>query len=151
MEKLTDRNEIRPYIIQVESENFNDLFFDTYAKLSSLTKFQPVFAGVSYDTLQFMVDFEKSISHFYKHLKMIRNSNIVELGIINTYKAKDVSMSNKVGSLTEDMSYAADSHVKIIEKDGAILIYGIKPRTGLYYLKNVYNRGYPQIELLPIV
>jgi hypothetical protein len=151
MEKLTDRNEIRPYIIQVESENFNDLFFDTYAKLSSLTKFQPVFAGVSYDTLQFMVDFQKSISHFYKHLKMIRNSNIVELGIINTYKAKDVSMSNKVGSLTEDMSYAADSHVKIIEKDGAILIYGIKPRTGLYYLKNVYNRGYPQIELLPMV
>jgi hypothetical protein len=151
MEKLTDRNEIRPYIIQVDSENFNDVFFDTYAKLSSLTKFQPVFAGISYDTLQFMVDFENAISHFYKHLKMIRNSNIIELGIINTNKSKDVSITQRVGSLTEDMSYAAETHLKIIERDGAIFIYGIKPRTGLYYLKNVYTKGYPQIKLIPIV
>ncbi len=34
MEKLTDRNEIRPYILQVDSENFNEVFFDIYAKLS---------------------------------------------------------------------------------------------------------------------
>jgi KaiC/GvpD/RAD55 family RecA-like ATPase len=151
MERLTDRNEIRPYIIQTDKETFNEVFFDVYAKLSSATKFQPVFAGVSYDTLQFMVDFKGAISHFYKHLKMIRNSNVIELGIINTYKTKDVRMDNQVGSLTEDMSYVADTHVKIIERSGAILIYGIKPRTCLYYMRNSYVDGYPQIKLIPIV
>jgi hypothetical protein len=151
MEKLTDRKEIRPYIIQVEKENFNDIFFDVYAKLSSITKFQPVFAGISYDTLQFMVEFEKAIAHFYKHLKLIRNSNVIELGIINTYKSGDESTSPKLASLTQDMSYAADTHIKIIERQGAIFIYGIKPRTYLYHLQNVYEKGFPQFKLLPIV
>jgi KaiC/GvpD/RAD55 family RecA-like ATPase len=151
MEKLTDRNEIRPYIILTEQNNFNDVFFDVYAKLSSNTKFQPVFAGISYDTLQFMVDFKSAISHFYRHLKMIRNSNVIELGIINTYKSKDLLREGQVGSLTEDMSYAADTHIKIIERHGAILIFGIKPRTGLFYLKNTNEKGYPQVSLIPIV
>lgn len=146
MEKLTDRNEIRPYIIQVESENFNDVFFDTYAKLSTVTKFQPILAGISYDTLQFMVDFEKAIAHFYKHLKMIRNSNIIEIGVINSKKTMGEGKD-----LTTDMSYAADTHLKIIERNGAIFIYGIKPRTYLYYLRTNYHNGYPQIELIPIV
>ncbi len=43
-----------------------------------------------------MVDFEQAIAHFYKHLKMIRNSNIIELGIINTNKSKDYSTAQKV-------------------------------------------------------
>jgi KaiC/GvpD/RAD55 family RecA-like ATPase len=151
IEKLTDRNEIRPYILQTDKENFNDTFFDVYTKLSSETKFQPVFAGVSYDTLQFMVDFKKAIAQFYLHLKMIRNSNIIELGIINTYKTKDVRMDSQIGSLTEDMSYTADTHFKIIEYNGAMFLYGIKPRTYIFYLQNTYEKGYPQVLLTPIV
>jgi KaiC/GvpD/RAD55 family RecA-like ATPase len=151
MEKLSDRNEIRPYIIQVENDTFNDVFFDTYAKLSNITKFQPVFAGISYDTLQFRVDFNKAVSNFYKHLKLIRNSNVIELGIMNTYKKTTKTYGRDIDTLTQDLSYAADTHFKIIERKGAIFIYGIKPRTGVFYLINNYDKGFPQIHVLPIV
>ena len=149
-EKITDRNEIRPYIIQADKPKFNDIFFETYAKLSSMTKFQPVFATVSYDNFQFMVDFEKSIADLYKHIKLIRNSNVIEMGIINTY-SKSQPFMQKLQSLTEDLSYIANTHIKIIEREGSIFIYGVKPRTYLYYLKTTFDKGYPNIELIPIV
>lgn len=149
--QISDRKEIRPYICQAEDENFNEIFFDTYSKLSSISKFQPVFAGISYDNLQFMVDFNKAIGLFEKHLKLIRNSNVIELGILNSTKSESSNVQ-EVGSLTTDLSYVASTHLKVIERHGAILLYSIKPRSSsLYAMKTNYNMGYPQIELLPIV
>ncbi len=149
-EKITDRNEIRPYIIQADKKKFNSVFFDTYANLSSMTKFQPVFASVSYDNLQFMVDFESSIADLYKHIKLIRNSNVIEMGIINTYNKSQPS-KQKLISLTEDLSYVSNTHVKIIEREGSIFIYGVKPRTYIYHMETNYDSGVPKIELKPIV
>ena len=120
--QISDRKEIRPYIRQVDEENFNEVFFDTYSKLSSVSKFQPVFAGISYDNLQFMVDFNKTIGLFDKHLKLIRNSNVIELGIINSSRSGN-SVSEEYNNLTADLSYIATTHIKIIEQHGAIKIY----------------------------
>ena len=150
MEKLSDRNEIRPYITQIDKENFNEIFFDTYAKLSSITKFQPVFAAISYNTLTFMVDFNKAISQFDQHITKIRNSNVIELGIINSTRS-NINASSPLSTLTNDLSYVADTHLKIFEQNGAIFIYGIKPRTQLYYMENDFSLGFPQIKLIPIV
>ncbi|MHA1794749.1 MAG: RAD55 family ATPase [Promethearchaeota archaeon] len=149
--QISDRKEIRPYIRQVDEENFNEVFFDTYSKLSSVSKFQPVFAGISYDNLQFMVDFNKTIGLFDKHLKLIRNSNVIELGIINSSRSGN-SVSEEYNNLTADLSYIATTHIKIIEQHGAIMIYSIKPRNAsLFCIKTTFHKGYPQIELLPIV
>ncbi len=150
MEKLSDRNEIRPYITQIDKKNFNEVFFDTYAKLSSITKFQPVFATISYNTLTFMVDFNKAIRQFDQHITKIRNSNVIELGIINSTRS-NINASSPLSTLTNDISYVADTHLKIFEQNGAIFIYGIKPRTQLYYMENDFSLGYPQIKLIPIV
>ncbi|MHA1675528.1 MAG: gas vesicle protein GvpD P-loop domain-containing protein [Promethearchaeota archaeon] len=149
--QISDRKEIRPYIRQVEDQNFNSVFFDTYSKLSSISKFQPVFAGISYDNLQFMVDFNQAIGLFEKHLKLIRNSNVIELGIINSSK-NESSGVEELGSLTTNLSYIASTHIKVIERHGAILLYSLKPRSSsLYAMKTVYKKGFPQIVLLPIV
>ncbi|MCF2141511.1 MAG: hypothetical protein K9W44_15760 [Candidatus Lokiarchaeota archaeon] len=149
--QISDRKEIRPYIRQVDDENFNEIFFDTYSKLSSISKFQPVFAGISYDNLQFMVDFNKTIGLFDKHLKLIRNSNVIELGIINSSKNEKNELE-KYSTLTADLSYIASTHIKVIERHGTIMIFSIKPRnSSLFAMKTIYDKGFPQIELLPIV
>lgn len=149
--QISDRKEIRPYIRQVDDENFNEVFFDTYSKLSSFSKFQPVFAGISYDNLQFMVDFNKTIGLFDKHLKLIRNSNVIELGIINSSRSETIAME-EYKTLTADLSYIATTHIKIIERHGAIILLSIKPRNAqLYCMKTIFEKGYPKIKLLPIV
>ena len=63
----------------------------------------------------------------------------------------DQGTSRQLGSFTQDLSYAADSHVKVIIRDGAVFLYGIKPRTILFHLVNDFSKGYPQVRLLPIV
>lgn len=148
--QISDRNEIRPYIRQTTEDNFNDDFFSIYSKLSSSTKFQPVFAGISYDSLNFMVDFNRAMSRFEQHLKYVRNSNLIEVGIINSLN--DEKISNQIALLNENLSYVASTHMKIIERHGSIFLYSIKPRSSsMYAVKTDYSKGYPQITLLPIV
>ena len=149
--QISDRNEIRPYIRQTTDENFNDDFFSIYSKLSSSTKFQPVFAGISYDSLNFMVDFNRAMSRFEQHLKYVRNSNLIEVGIINSL-IDDTKVSHQIALLNENLSYVASTHMKIIERHGSIFLYSIKPRSSsMYAIKTEYAKGYPQITLLPIV
>ncbi len=150
--QISDRKEIRPYIRLVDDDTYNDVFFDTYSKLSSSTKFQPVFAGISYDSIQFMVNFNNAMCKFEEHLKLIRNSNVIELGIINSSSSIESKLSQELGALTVNLSYVASTHIKIIEKHGTVLLYAIKPRSScLYAMRSHYDKGYPQIELLPIV
>ena len=149
--QISDRNEIRPYIRQTTEENFNDDFFSIYSKLSSSTKFQPVFAGISYDSLNFMVDFNRAMSRFEQHLKYVRNSNLIEVGIISSL-IDDTKVSHQIALLNENLSYVASTHMKIIERHGSIFLYSIKPRSSsMYAIKTDYIKGYPQIDLLPIV
>jgi len=150
--QISDRNEIRPYIRQTTEENFNDDSFSIYSKLSSSTKFQPVFAGISYDSLNFMVDFNRAMSRFEQHLKYVRNSNLIEVGIINSMTDDTNKVSHQITLLNENLSYVASTHMKIIERHGSIFLYSIKPRSSsMYAIKTEYTKGYPQITLLPIV
>jgi len=152
MEKISDRNDIRPYIVQVQDDNKHQKFLEIYEELSSLTRFQPVFAGITYDTLSFYSNFKGILSNFYDHLRLIKNLNIIELGLINSM---EVSPSGErvimPPSLNQDISYVSDTHVKIISVDGAIMIYGVKPRTGLYAINYDISSGVPKLQLTPVV
>jgi hypothetical protein len=46
---------------------------------------------------------------------------------------------------------AAQVHLKLADEHGALLLYGIKPRTGLYAVEMDTSRGYPLPKLTPIV
>ena len=149
--QISDRTEIRPYIRLTTEEDFNTIFFDTYSKLSSISKFQPIFTGFTYDTLRFMVDFQKNMESVQQHLRLIRNSNIIELGILNSRGNVNPSSDN-LSSFTSDLSYISSTHIKVIERYGSIFIYSIKPKsTCLYELIPNYDKGYPQIQLNPML
>ncbi|MEM2896530.1 MAG: ATPase domain-containing protein [Candidatus Bathyarchaeia archaeon] len=51
---------------------------------------------------------------------------------------------------TEELSDMADVHLKLIEIDGSIFLYGIKPSTCAYNVEVNSRRGYPFIGLTPV-
>jgi len=44
----------------------------------------------------------------------------------------------------------AGNYVRLKEKNGAILFYGVNPRTGLYAVEPDFSKGYPQLKFTPI-
>jgi len=54
-------------------------------------------------------------------------------------------------NVTQIASNLSDVHLKLIKKDGALMLYGIKPYTGLYGVTFDFSRGYPYPNLTPIV
>ena len=54
-------------------------------------------------------------------------------------------------TLSKDLLSASDIYMKIQEVDGTLLIHSVKPASRLYQLHYDYSRGYPKVELKPIV
>jgi len=44
-----------------------------------------------------------------------------------------------------------DKHLKLVERNGSIFFYGVKPRTWLYHVNCHPTRGWPHMKLTPIV
>ncbi len=152
MEKVTDRDDIRPYIVQIKDDKKQQSFLEVYEELSSLTRFQPVFVGITHDTLSFYSNFKSVLSSFYDHLRLIKNLNVIELGVINSMDVQiGIERASMPASINQDISYVSDTHMKIISVDGAILIYGVKPRTGLYAINYDTSQGVPKLHLTPVV
>lgn len=61
--------------------------------------------------------------------------------------------TNKPGSeqLTRKAVNVSEVHLKIVREHGTILLYGMRPRTGLYVLEMDASKGYPLPKLTPMV
>jgi len=46
---------------------------------------------------------------------------------------------------------AAEVHLKLTKERGALLLLGVKPRTGLYVVEPDVSRGYPLPRITPVV
>ncbi|MEM2913748.1 MAG: ATPase domain-containing protein [Candidatus Bathyarchaeia archaeon] len=53
--------------------------------------------------------------------------------------------------LAKILGATADIHLKITREHGAILVYGVKPRTNLYVLEMDTSKGYAMPKLTPII
>ncbi|MCX8162111.1 MAG: hypothetical protein N3E44_03845, partial [Candidatus Bathyarchaeota archaeon] len=53
--------------------------------------------------------------------------------------------------LAERISPIADTHLKLTREHGALILYGVKPRTGLYAVEVEAREGYTSTKLIPIV
>jgi KaiC/GvpD/RAD55 family RecA-like ATPase len=54
-------------------------------------------------------------------------------------------------SFIEDLRRSADYHLKLSIPDGAPCLYGVKPRTGIYYFERDGSKNYPKCLLTEIV
>jgi len=53
--------------------------------------------------------------------------------------------------LKTSLSSIASVHLRLLREHGCLLLYGVKPRTGLYGVEMDVSRGYPLPKLTPIV
>ena len=63
---------------------------------------------------------------------------------------------NRVGfekDVIKDISYFFDTHMKMIFRNNAIFVYGIKPYSGIYWLNFEFSpkSPLPNIKLVPMV
>ena len=53
--------------------------------------------------------------------------------------------------VSEILNAIAEIHFRMIQKHGALLLYGLKPRTRLHFVEMDVTEGYPQPRLTPIL
>ena len=53
--------------------------------------------------------------------------------------------------VSEILNAIAEIHLRMIQKHGALLLYGLKPRTRLHFVEMDVTEGYPQQRLTPIL
>jgi circadian clock protein KaiC len=79
---------------------------------------------------------------------------IIGQEVIKVRKNKALSFILMKGSsdkLKRKLSPIADTHLRLMREHGCLLLYGIKPRTGLYGVEMDVSRGYPLPKLTPII
>jgi hypothetical protein len=60
-------------------------------------------------------------------------------------------LSPGYGAASMVLSELADVYMRLIKKNGALILYGIKPRTILYAVEADTSRGYATPKLTPIL
>jgi KaiC/GvpD/RAD55 family RecA-like ATPase len=55
------------------------------------------------------------------------------------------------GVVSQRLAALANVHMRLTEKFGTVLLYGVKPRTNLYVLEMDASKGYPMPRLTPII
>jgi hypothetical protein len=65
----------------------------------------------------------------------------------NSARINVVKASSKV---IQELSDIADVHLKLIEVNDSVFLYGIKPSTCAYNLEVISKKGFPSIRLTPV-
>ena len=84
-----------------------------------------------------------------------REAELKVLGraIANVRRHGDTSLNLTMPSVTliKELRDVCDIHLRMRMVNGTIVMYGVKPHTGLYHYNIDVSRGYPIPKLTPIV
>ena len=101
---------------------------------------KPIMDFTGFDTLEYLRGGEVAIQHLLDAVAKIKISKDLGIGIL------------KPGlRLTQEIMNMADTYFRVVEVDGAYLLYGKKPRTRLYNIEHLLPEGTPEPRLIPIV
>lgn len=67
------------------------------------------------------------------------------------FKALGFGIARSNLGLTSRVINIADIHLKMVERNGSVILYGLKPRTPLYVLERDVSMGYPVAKLAEVV
>jgi KaiC/GvpD/RAD55 family RecA-like ATPase len=82
---------------------------------------------------------------------------MMKTAVIDAARARDNGNLNivvlRAGYGTDSLTIGemADQHFKLVERYGALILYGIKPRTNLLIMEMDTSKGYPAPKLTPMV
>ncbi|RJS71812.1 MAG: hypothetical protein CW694_04405 [Candidatus Syntrophoarchaeum sp. WYZ-LMO15] len=102
----------------------------------------PVLSMVGFDVLDYIYSTKEEL------LKLM------SIFARSTADASTLTIAVGRDSTEEINKYLADIsniHLRLEALSGSVVIYGVKPRTELYYLRLDVSGGYPRVKLEPIV
>ena len=133
-----------PYIIVLRGRSIIDDYQKFWEHVSTFKAEtgKPVLTTIGYDTLEYTYPKDTSIliQRMIEAAKRIRVSGDLRINIVRPAMR-----------VTPHARYISDIHLKLIEADGSLCLYGLKPRTGMYNIEGDIEEGYSKTRLKPIV
>ena len=131
----------KPYIYTVEAGDISGdlkMYAGVAEELEESTG-KPILLVVGLDTLTALYGEEACVK-------------ALGLGAARIFRGAAVHLAKSIPEVSaERLGPAMDVYLKLTREHGALLIYGVKPRTGLYALDVDASKGYPMPSLTPIV
>jgi len=131
-----------PYIVRLEGKNIEEDYQVCLKVEEELMKEtgKPVLLATGADSLVAYYGME-AMKIWNRHATWIREKG--NLGAL-ILKPSYVDLSKILGAL-------ADIHLKITREHGALIFYGVKPRTNLHVVEVDTSKGHPLPKLTPII
>ena len=131
------------HVVRLEGRSIQE-DFQKYAKTSCSIKMktgQPILHIVGVDRIASYYGAEGALKILNTGASIVRENGDLLMAILkpNMYGFSDI------------LNAIADVHLKIIRQHGALLLYGRKPRTRLYFVEADFSEGYPLPALTPVL
>jgi len=132
----------KPYIFEIEGKNADEDY----------QRFLKVAMALHEETshpLLYIIGVDNLLAHYRTNdtLKVLNSSAT----LTREYKGLLLLLlKSGYPRVSEILNAIAEIHLKIIQKHGALLLYGLKPRTRLHFVEMDITKGYPQPKLTPI-
>jgi hypothetical protein len=154
-ERLDKKYEILPYVVPFSPSEFKQQFTKSYLELAESSQYQPIISVMGYDFLNLRDQpFSDLSSEFFNHLKFVRNYNSIEIAIVNRLSiGMDPSVDSPQRRFIENISYFFNTHMKMVYNNNVILVYGIKPFSGIWWMKMepIKHQPLAKLSLIPMV
>jgi KaiC/GvpD/RAD55 family RecA-like ATPase len=143
-----EEKETRPYVISVvKGKTYGEIgrsmhmeWIKTIRRLEKETNGKPVLGVLGLDALEY----EQELSEIEKEIAIgvssIKDSDNVVIGI-----------ARRGQELIDELSQISSTHFKVRNVDGAVVMYGVVPRTEIYNVSVDVSKGYGRVRLTPIV
>ena len=141
LEKKIDVFNIKPFIIPCEGKSLKDDIMPISLARKNITKRNEIaLSSIGLDTLEYRYGIEEAhnvLSDFVTDTK--RNNHIYLL------------IAKQDQNIIGQIEHMAETHWKIQVINGSLLMYGIIPRTVIYYISIETSLGFLQTKLIPIL
>ena len=101
---------------------------------------KPVLTFVGFDTIEYMYGVDEALKILGRDVARVRNFRDIRLNIVRP----------SIG-IADQLRAIAQTYMKVAQIDGAVFLYGIKPKTPLFHAQLITEKGVHRIELTPIV
>jgi len=135
--------ERKPYIIEFEGKSMDEDF-------NRYLKFVTDLRRETSQPLLHIVGIDRFIAHYGMDntIKILNESATIirENGSLGIFLLKP-----GYSRISDILNAIVDVHLKIVREHGALILYGLKPRTRLNFVEMDVSKGYPLPKLTPIV
>ncbi|MCP8304567.1 MAG: hypothetical protein H3Z50_03735 [archaeon] len=134
----------KPYAFFIKSESVEVVFAEYLGVITELRgeSNRPILHIYNIDMLELVYDIESLIK--ISSLVAIAFRKLQDVALIIVKPSTSAKFKDQIKEISK-------AHFKIVEKDGRLIIYGMKPSTGAYNLDVTVSKGHQRVKLTPIV